>query len=102
MNFILKGKGNKIIAYGKAILHFVDPRSLKNLDIIEKTLEFSFLIYDFEDFKEDFEGEKRLLKQKLIRQGEEMGFTVICIDVPEEFSFVLKSIIDYHRKGGTL
>ena len=57
------------------------------------------LVYDFEDFRENFDGEKRLLKHNLIREGEQQGFTIICIDFSEELTFILKSIINHHREG---
>ena len=102
VNFILKGKGMTISFFEKAGLKLLDPRqnSKNDRNFFTKNYELMLLVYDFEDFKEKFDGEMRLLKHDLIREGEQQGFTIICIDFPEELTFILKSIINHHREGG--
>ena len=102
INFAMKGKGMTITFYGRALLQFLNPKKTDENDfnLPRKNYELILLIYDFEGYNEEFEGEKRLLKQKLTHDGEHQGFTVICIDFPEELTFILKSIITNHRERG--
>jgi ERCC4-related helicase len=101
VNFTMKGKGMMISFYRKALLKLLDPKESteKYFNLHNQKYELTLFVYDFEEFFEKFEGEKRLLKQKLTRKGEQQGFTVICIDFPEELTFILKSIITNHREG---
>jgi ERCC4-related helicase len=101
VNFEMKGKGMMISFFGKVLLKLLDPKEciVKDFNLQNQIYELSLFVYDFEGFSEEFEGEKRLLKQKLIQEGEKQGYTVICIDFPEELMFILKSIISNHRKG---
>jgi ERCC4-related helicase len=102
LNFLIEGRGMRISFFGKVLLKLLDPNeNIKNgFTFSSEEYELTLLVYDFEDFSEEFEGEKRLLKQKLTQEGDIQGFTVICIDFPEELTFILKSIITNHREGG--
>jgi ERCC4-related helicase len=104
VNFAMKENGMMITFFGKALLKLLYPKKSSKIEndfnLVYKDYELTLLVYDFEGFSEEFEGEKRLLKQKLAQEGEELGLTVICIDFPEELTFILKSIITHHREGG--
>jgi Fanconi anemia group M protein len=101
IKFAIKGNGMTISLFGKAILELLNPKenNEKNFNFHNQKYELTLLVYDFEEFPEEFEGEKRLLKQKLTQEGEQRDLTVICIDFPEELAFILKSIIANHCEG---
>ena len=100
VNFKVTGKSRKIELFGKTLLILLNPRDQEKIELnsVKKSYELVLFIYDFEEFLEEFEGEKRLLKQKLTKDGEASGLNVINIDLPEELIFILKSMINHHRK----
>ncbi len=100
VKFAMKGNGLTISFFGRALLKLLDPKeSIDNEFNLPQKYELTLFVFDFEGYYEEFEGEKRLLKQKLTQEGERRELTVICIDFPEELTFILKSIIANHREG---
>lgn len=102
VNFKVGGKGRKIELFGKTLLALLNPRNQAKIErkSMNKSYELEIYIYDFEGFLEEFEGEKRLLKQKLSKESEIGGLNIINIDLPEELTFILKSMIAHHRERG--
>jgi len=100
VNFKVEGNGMKVEIFGKALLVILNPRNHAKIEKnpIKSSYELELFTYDFEEFSEAFEGEKRLLKQKLTKEGELNGLNIVNIDLPEELIFILKSMIAHQRK----
>jgi len=72
----------------------------KNLEL-KKTYDLVLTIFDFIDYEENFEGEKRLLKKEVQNFGNSHNVKVIIIDNSEELFFIVKSIYEQSKKEGT-
>lgn len=90
----------------KILLQIYDPKriggSIQKENLLQNYRKFTLFvaIFDFIDFYEEYDGEKRLLKRKVQELGKEMNVRVVVIDDPEEFFFVLKNI--YESRNGEL
>ncbi len=76
-----------------------DPTFLSELDRFQELCELLIVIFDFITFSEEIEGEKRLLREKLMKFGKDNQLHVICIDTEEELSFIIKNILDTQKEG---
>ena len=76
-----------------------DPAFLSELHELQELCELLIIIFDFITFNEEIEGEKRLLREKLIKFGKDNQLHVICIDNEEELSFIIKNILDTQKEG---
>ena len=72
--------------------------SEKDLIRLRGARKLVLFVFDFEEFKEQFDGEKRLLKLRIAEWGDENWFRTISIDVPEELVFIIKNMYS-HRKN---
>ena len=64
---------------------------------LKSKFELIVFVFDFTEYQESFENEKRLFKQKLISFGHEKKFQVIPIDISEELYFIVKSIYEHNN-----
>jgi hypothetical protein len=71
---------------------FVEDVLLKKITLLSKKYHLIISIFDFVDFKEEFQEEERLLKQKIINWGQMNDLQAIPIDNSEELYFILKNI----------
>ena len=103
----LQENGRRIDIFSEIGLFIINPRTFikESVSISEKDLirlrqarKLVLFIFDFEDFIEQFEGEKRLLKQRIAEWGNENWFRTISIDVPEELVFIIKNLYTPHKK----
>ncbi len=77
-------------AFGKEFLEFTYQLKEKYKLIVN--------IFDFTDYSESFEGEKRLLKRKLKDFMVEHNIQIVPIDNSEELYFIVKSIYEHNKK----
>ncbi|MHA1372914.1 MAG: DEAD/DEAH box helicase [Promethearchaeota archaeon] len=103
----LQEKGRRIDLFSEISLFIINPRAFikesvsmseKDLIRLRQARKLVLFVFDFEDFMEQFEGEKRLLKQKIAEWGDQNWFRTISIDVPEELVFIIKNIYTPHKK----
>jgi len=107
----LQENGRRVDLFSEIALFIIDPRTFikESISMSEKDLlrlrqarKLVLFVFDFEDFTEQFEGEKRLLKQRIAEWGDENWFRTISIDVPEELVFIIKNLYIPHKKGGEM
>ena len=103
----MQENGRRIDLFSEIALFIIDPRTFikesvsiseKDLIRLRKARKLVLFVFDFEDFTEQFEGEKRLLKQRIAEWGNENWFRTISIDVPEELVFIIKNLYTPHKK----
>lgn len=75
-----------------------DPTFISELNDFQELCELLIIVFDFITFKEELEGEKRVLRERLIRFGKDNQLHVICIDNEEELSFIVKNILDTQKE----
>jgi hypothetical protein len=102
---ILDSSQNDIIL-NKVIVRINDPRKffkeerLENIQKLNESYELVIIILDFVDFKPNHEGEKRHLKERLIKFSNSNNFQTIAIDNSEELFFIVQNIHEQSNKGG--
>jgi len=103
----LQENGRRIDLFSEIALFIIDPRTFikesvsmseKDLIRLRQARKLVLFVFDFEDFMEQFEGEKRLLKQKIAEWGDQNWFRSISIDVPEELVFIIKNMYIPYKK----
>ena len=95
-----------IIIFKKVVINIYDPQEFstqfKNKLIlinkqVKNTYRLVISIFNFIDFKENFEGELRLLKRKLQDFGKTNNLQIISIDNLEELFFIVKNIHEQNK-----
>ncbi len=98
-----------IILYDRVLVQVFDPRGFAPIKIIaiknhlKERFELILYIFDFIDFHEAFENEKRLLQQKFLRFAKQQNIQLINIDEPQELLFIINNIRyvqNQKKKGG--
>jgi len=88
-----------IVIHNKVLIQIFNPKGITFESLLSQTEEFDhicsllILVFDFIDFKEDFEGEKRKLKDTIQELGKNHKLHFLSIDNEEELFFVIKNII---------
>jgi len=89
-----------IAIYNKVLIQIYDPQNIQIKKILSDIKDFSqissllIIAFDFIDYREEIEGEKRLHKKKLQDLGNTHKFQVIAIDNEEELYFIVKNILE--------
>ncbi|NVM34507.1 MAG: DEAD/DEAH box helicase family protein [Candidatus Lokiarchaeota archaeon] len=89
-----------IVIYNKVLIQIYDPQNievnqvLKQIEDFTQTFSLLIIIFDFIDFREGIEGEKRLHKKRLQDLGNTHNFQVITIDNEAELYFIVNSILE--------
>ena len=95
-----------IVIFDKVVVQLYDPRKFSNefgkkLTVINTRLKDKYRliinIFNFIDFKESFEGEKRLLKRKIQEFGSKNKLQIIPVDNSEELFFIVKNIYEQNQ-----
>jgi len=95
-----------IVIFDKVVIQLYDPQKFSNefgkkLTVINTRLKDKYRliinIFNFIDFKERFEGEKRLLKRKIQEFGSENRLQIIPVDNSEELFFIIKNIYEQNQ-----
>lgn len=93
-----------VIIFNKVLIQVYDPKKNSILELVPEINEFKeicsllILIFDFTNFKEEIEGEKRILKTKIHDFGKKYNLHIITIDNSEEFYFIVKGILENPQK----
>lgn len=104
----LQENGRRIDLFSEIAIFIINPRAFikESVSMSEKDLlrlrqarKLVLFVFDFDDFKEQIEGEKRLLKQRIAEWGDQNWFRTISIDVPEELVYIIKNLYSPHKKG---
>jgi len=97
-----------IMIYNKVLIQIYDPQIIQISQILSEIEDFSqissliIIVFDFIDYKEEIEGEKKLTKRKFQDLGSKHNFQVITIDNEEELYFIIKNILEsskYQQKS---
>ncbi len=89
-----------IVIYNKVLIQIYNPQDIQIKQILSQIEDFSqissllIIVFDFIDYKEKIEGEKRLHKKKLQDLGNTHNFQVIVIDNEEELYFIIRNILE--------
>ncbi|MHA1292431.1 MAG: DEAD/DEAH box helicase [Promethearchaeota archaeon] len=104
ISFSITDGNHDIIIYNKILIRIYEPKmfsvqfSTNLLEIFEKLqsrYKLIVVMLDFIDFKEEFDGEKYLLKKKIQEFGFKQDIQVISIDNEEELYFIIKNIYNH-------
>jgi len=93
------------IIINKVLIQLYHPRQFfqgEETEIIQKLsdpFELVIMIFDFVDFKQEYEGEKFRLKERVKYFNKPGSYQVIAIDNSEELFFIIKSIYEQSHKG---
>lgn len=95
-----------IVVHNKVLIQIYNPEGIDLDELLVEINDFrqisslDVLIFDFIDFKEKIEGEKRILKRKIHEFAKIHNFQAIAIDNEEELYFIVKNIVENpHREG---
>jgi len=92
-----------IIIHNKVLIQLHNPKDFHSYELLAEIQDFHqissllIIVFDFTDFKESIEGEKRLLKRKLREFSKEHNVQIIAIDNEEELYFIVKNIVKTKR-----
>ena len=94
--------------FDKALIQVINPQQfdgdslLKKYSLLSKKYKLIVSAFDFVDLEEEFEGEEKLLKQKIKDWGESNKFQAISIDLSEELYFIIINIYLHVKNEGDL
>jgi len=89
-----------IVVHNKVLIQVYTPEGIEldellaEIDDFRQISSFVIIIFDFIDFKEKIEGEKRILKRKIHEFAKGHNFQAITIDNEEELYFIVKNIVE--------
>jgi len=89
-----------IIIYNKVLIQIYTPKHITLEQLLAEIDEFTqictllIIIFDFIDFKEEIEGEKRVLKRKIQENAKKYNYQAITMDNEEELYFIIKNILE--------
>jgi ERCC4-related helicase len=92
-----------IVIHNKVLIQIYNPKEYNSENLISEVSDLiqicSLLItiFDFTDFTERIEGEKRVLKRNLRELAKKHNFQAITIDNEEELYFIVKNILETKR-----
>ena len=94
-----------IVVHNKVLIQIYNPKGIDFNELLAEINDFKqisslvIIIFDFIDFKEEIEGEKRILKRNIQEFAKEHNFQAISIDNEEELYFIIKNIVENpHRE----
>ena len=89
-----------IAIHNKVLIQIYNPKVLKEKDLLTEINDFKqissllIIIFDFIDFSENIDGEKRVVERKIQEFAKKHNIQVICIDNEEELYFIVKNILE--------
>jgi ERCC4-related helicase len=108
VNFEVVDSDLHLIVFNEVLIQIYDPKKASIQELISEIQELKeistllIIIFDFTEFIENIEGEKRILKRRLNEYGIDHNLHIICIDNPEELYFIIKGILENPEKKGAL
>ncbi len=88
-----------LILHNKVLIQIYNPKRVILKNLISQINDFKeicsllIVVFDFIDFDEDIEGEKRVLRRKINGFAKEHLFQAISINNEEELFFIIKNIL---------
>jgi len=104
ISFTVTDSDLHITIHNKVLIQIIDPKAvnfdslLAEIEDFEQICSLLIVIFDFVDFIEDRNGEKRTLKTEIQALGKRTNHQFISIDIEEELFFIIKNIIDTSQK----
>jgi Fanconi anemia group M protein len=104
INFSIRKMDHSITLFGKICIEISNPRKITESGIsslhsnLAREFELVVVVMDFIGFREEFEEEKRLLRQKFTEFGKNNSIQIVNIDMPEEVFYLVKNIYEYNKK----
>lgn len=92
-----------LIIYNKVLIQLYNPTCFNTEELITEIEDFQqissllIIIFDFTDFKESIEGEKRIFKRNIHEFAKKHNVQIIAIDNEEELYFIVKNIVEAKR-----
>ncbi len=89
-----------LVIHNKVLIQIYDPKSYNSRDLIAEINDFKqisslfIMIFDFIDFKEKIDGEKRVIERNIQEFAKKHNNQAISIDNEEELYFILKNILE--------
>ena len=89
-----------IILFNKILIQIYDPKEydiitlLSDIEDFKQITSLLIIVFDFIEFKEDIDGEKRILKRNIKDISKQHNFQAITIDNEEELYFIIKSVLE--------
>jgi len=89
-----------IVLFNKILIQIYDPKEydlktlISDLEDFRQKTSILIIVFDFIEFKEDMDGEKRILKRKIQEVSKQYSFQAINIDNEEELYFIIKNILE--------
>ncbi|KKN34165.1 hypothetical protein LCGC14_0796420 [marine sediment metagenome] len=89
-----------IILHNRVLIQIYTPRQafLSEVQEFSEICELCIIIIDFIEFKEEFPGEKRKVKQRIQKIAHEKKIQIIPLENEEELYFIIKSILESFPK----
>ncbi|MFX0155102.1 MAG: DEAD/DEAH box helicase [Candidatus Hodarchaeota archaeon] len=89
-----------IVIHNKVLIQIYNPRELNSNTLLSDIKDFKqicsllIIIFDFIEFQENIEEEKRVMKRKIQEFSKQYEFQGIAIDNEEELYFIIKNILE--------
>ncbi|MFX0021520.1 MAG: helicase-related protein [Candidatus Hermodarchaeota archaeon] len=89
-----------IVIHNKVLIQIYNPKMFETDDFLAEIDDFKqissllIIIFDFIDFSETIEGEKRVIERKIQEFAKQHNLQAICIDNDEELYFIVKNILE--------
>ncbi len=89
-----------IVIHNKVLIQIYNPKEYNEKNLLADFNDFKqisslfIMIFDFIDFPENIEGEKRVIEKKTQEFAKNHNIQAICIDNQEELYFILKNILE--------
>ncbi len=92
-----------IILHNKVLIQIYTPRQAFLLEIQEflEICELCIIIIDFIEFKEEFQGEKKAIKQRMRNTAHDQEVQIIPLENEEELYFIINSVLQSIPKEET-
>jgi Fanconi anemia group M protein len=92
-----------IVIYNKVLIQIYNPKDYGSEILLNEVNDFRqissllIIIFDFTDFTEAIEGEKRVIKRRIQEFAKQNNVQAITIDNEEELYFIVKNILEAKR-----
>ncbi|MFX0039587.1 MAG: helicase-related protein [Promethearchaeota archaeon] len=92
-----------IVIYNKVLIQIYNPKDYRSEILLNEVNDFRqissllIIIFDFTDFTEAIEGEKRVIKRRIQEFAKQNNVQAITIDNEEELYFIVKNVLEAKR-----
>jgi hypothetical protein len=89
---------NKILIQIYNPKYFNSKKLATEIDDFRQISSLFIMIFDFIDYNESIEGEKRLVKRKLQEFAKEHKIQAISVDNEEELYFIIENLLNSNKR----